>query len=69
MVEQLYAGQRFSAQEPRTNILAATGEETGFISAEPHEAVREIFADRAAEPSEPMAERTRLTSTLITTTM
>ena len=55
VVEQLHAGQRFSAKEPRANIHAATGEETGFISAERHEPLREIFDDRAAEPSEPMA--------------
>jgi hypothetical protein len=55
MVEQFHAGQRFSAKEPRTNIHAATGEETGFISAERHEPVRARFDDRAAEPSEPTA--------------
>ena len=37
MVEQLCAGQRFSAQEPATNIHPATGEGAGFICAEWHE--------------------------------
>ena len=46
MVEQLCAGQRFSAQEPATNIHPATGEGAEFICAERTNPVREIFDDK-----------------------